>query len=227
MAINPSHHETTRVLCVDDHRLLIEGLKIRIAAEPDMEVVGTLSDGDGVLGAVARLEPDVVLLDVEMPGPDPFELASEIMRLHRGTQVLFLTAHVRDHYLTAAFKAGVSGYFSKSDDIAEVIEGIRRAARGEFTLGSSVSERARPRRLRSRERFTAASMGSKIESLTDREQEVLRLIGRGLSRAEIAQSLSRSPKTIDGHRERIMDKLDIHTSPELVRFAIREGLAEV
>ena len=217
----------TRVLCVDDHGLLAEGLKVRLGAEPDLEVVGCLGDGRRVLEETTRLSPDVVLMDLEMPGPDPFELAAELRRLHPDSRVVIMTAHVRDHYLSAAFKAGVWGYFSKSDDLGEVIDGIRRAARGDFALGSHVAERARPLRLRSRERFTAASMGSKIEALTDREQEVLRLIGRGMSRAEIAKTLSRSPKTIDGHRERIMEKLDIHSSPELVRFAIREGLAEV
>lgn len=221
-----SMNGTIRVLCVDDHGLLAEGLRVRLGAERDFEVVGWLPDADRLLEEARRLEPDVVLMDVEMPGSDPFEVTTDLRRARPAIKVVMLTAHVRDHYMSAAFKAGVSGYFSKTDDLGVLVDGLRRIARGDFVLGPSVSERARPLRLRSRERFTAESMSAKIDGLTGREQEILRLIGRGLSRLEIAKTLSRSPKTVDGHREKLMEKLDIHSTTELVRFAIREGLAE-
>jgi DNA-binding NarL/FixJ family response regulator len=218
---------TIRVLCVEDHDLLAEGLRSRLSLERNIDVVGCLTDGSSLLDEVDRLTPDIVLMDLEMPGPDPFEVVSELRRTHSDVKVVILSAHVRDHYLSAAFRAGVWGYFSKADPIEVIVDGIRRVHRGEFMLGPAAEERSRPLRPRSRQRYTADSMSSKLDGLTDREQEVLRLIGRGLSRAEIARSLSRSPKTVDGHRERIMEKLDIHTGPELVRFAIREGLAEL
>lgn len=221
-----SMNGTIRVLCVDDHGLLAEGLRVRLGAERDFEVVGWLPDADRLLEEARRLEPDLVLMDVEMPGSDPFEVTTDLRRARPAIKVVMLTAHVRDHYMSAAFKAGVSGYFSKTDDLGVLVDGLRRIARGDFVLGPSVSERARPLRLRSRERFTAESMSAKIDGLTGREQEILRLIGRGLSRLEIAKTLSRSPKTVDGHREKLMEKLDIHSTTELVRFAIREGLAE-
>lgn len=221
-----SMNGTIRVLCVDDHGLLAEGLRVRLGAERDFEVVGWLPDADRLLEEARRLEPDLVLMDVEMPGSDPFEVTTDLRRARPAIKVVMLTAHVRDHYMSAAFKAGVGGYFSKTDDLGVLVDGLRRIARGDFVLGPSVSERARPLRLRSRERFTAESMSAKIDGLTGREQEILRLIGRGLSRLEIARTLSRSPKTVDGHREKLMEKLDIHSTTELVRFAIREGLAE-
>lgn len=221
-----SMNGTIRVLCVDDHGLLAEGLRVRLGAERDFEVVGWLPDADRLLEEARRLEPDLVLMDVEMPGSDPFEVTTDLRRARPEIKVVMLTAHVRDHYMSAAFKAGVSGYFSKTDDLGVLVDGLRRIARGDFVLGPSVAERARPLRLRSRERFTAESMSAKIDGLTGREQEILRLIGRGLSRLEIAKTLSRSPKTVDGHREKLMEKLDIHSTTELVRFAIREGLAE-
>ncbi|MGA0872839.1 MAG: response regulator, partial [Phycisphaerales bacterium] len=107
-----SSNGRTRVLCVDDHGLLAEGLKVRLGDETDLEVVGCLPDGRRLLEETERLEPDVILMDLEMPGPDPFELAAEVRRLHPQSRVVILTAHVRDHYLSAAFKAGVWGYIS-------------------------------------------------------------------------------------------------------------------
>ena len=168
-----SMNGTIRVLCVDDHGLLAEGLRVRLGAERDFEVVGWLPDADRLLEEARRLEPDLVLMDVEMPGSDPFEVTTDLRRARPSVKVVMLTAHVRDHYMSAAFKAGVSGYFSKTDDLGVLVDGLRRIARGDFVLGPSVSERARPLRLRSRERFTADSMSAKIDGLTGREQEIL------------------------------------------------------
>jgi two-component system response regulator NreC len=213
-----------RILCVDDHAFLVEGLRSRFALEPDMEVVGRLSTAEQLVPEVKRLRPDIVLLDIEMPGPDPFEAAEDLHRICPDAKVVLLSAYVRDHYLSAALRAGAWGYFSKGDDTDAIVEGIRKVAGGGFALGPKVAERCKPVKPGRR---PAAAPASRLEGLTSREQEVLRLIGRGLSRVEIAKHLCRSPKTIDGHRERIMAKLDIHTTPDLVRFAIREGLAEV
>jgi two-component system response regulator NreC len=214
-----------RILCVDDHSFLIDGLRARFELEPDLECVGALPDAERLLPEVARLRPHVVLLDIEMPGPDPFDAAAEVKRLHPETRVIFLSAYVRDHYLSSAVKAGAWGYFSKSDDADSIVEGIRKAHGGHFALGPKVKERSQvgpaPRR------GQPAPPKSRLDALTPREQEVLRMIGRGMTRAQIAEALCRSAKTVDGHRESIMTKLDIHDRAELVRFAIREGLAEV
>jgi DNA-binding NarL/FixJ family response regulator len=215
-----------RVLCVDDHAFLVDGLRARFALEPDIELVGRLSSADTLVQEAKRLRPDIILLDIEMPGTDPFEAIEDLKRMELDSRVIMLSAYVRDHYVSAAFKAGAWGYFSKGDDADAIVEGIRKVDKGEFAFGPKVAERCRPVTKRPKRGEPTEAPKAKVDALTKREQEVLRMIGRGLSRQEIADAICRSPKTVDGHRERIMAKLDIHTGPELVRFAIREGLAE-
>jgi two-component system response regulator NreC len=210
---------------VDDHSLLIEGLQARFELERDVECVGAMPSAEHLLAEVKRLKPDIVLLDIEMPGPDPFEAADELRRHCPEVRTIFLSAYIRDHYISAAVKAGAWGYFSKSEDAVTLIKGIRRVAEGEFSFSPKVQERCRPTARARRGQLTPPS--TKLDALTAREQEVLRMIGRGMPRSEIAETLCRSPKTIDGHRESIMEKLNIHDRAELVRFAIREGLVEV
>ncbi len=214
-----------RILCVDDHSFLIEGLRARFALEKDLECAGTLPSAQGLVPEVRKIRPDIVLLDIEMPGPDPFEAADDLRRQCPDVKTVFLSAYVRDHYITSAVKAGAWGYFSKAEDAGTIVEGLRRVARGEFAFSPKVQERCQAPK--GRPRGQSAPPNAKLDALTPREQEVLRLIGRGLSRTEIAREMCRSPKTVDGHRESIMEKLDIHDRAELVRFAIREGLAEV
>jgi DNA-binding NarL/FixJ family response regulator len=213
-----------RILCVDDHAFLVEGLQARFALEDDLEYVGSLPSAEHLVAQVKRLHPDIVLLDLEMPGPDPFEAADDLRRQCSDVRTIILSAYVRDHYITAATKAGAWGYFSKSEDAETIVEGIRKVARGEFAFSPKVQERCKPTRGTNPKRVVPSS---KLDSLTPRENEVLRMIGKGSSRIEIAQTLCRSPKTIDGHREAIMEKLDTHDRGELVRFAIREGLVEI
>jgi two-component system response regulator NreC len=219
-----------RVLCVDDHDLLVNGLRARFELESDIECIGHLTSAERLVAEVHERKPDVVLLDIEMPGPDPFEAASDIRKQHPDTRVVFLSAHIRDHYISAAVRAGAWGYFSKSDETDAIVEGLRTVTRGKFAFGPKVQARVKPSKVSGRGTTsaagTAAPGGSKLDSLSPREQEVLRLIGRGHTRTEIADALCRSPKTVDGHREKIMEKLDIHDRGELVRFAIREGLVE-
>lgn len=214
-----------RIFCVDDHSFLIEGLRIRFELEDDLEFVGSSSSAQDLAGEVESARPDIVLMDIEMPGPDPFDAASELHRLNPQARLIFLSAYVRDHYIGAAIKAGAWGYFSKSDDADAIIEGIRKVARGEFAFSPEVQARCQPVKGVNRNRLAPPS--SRLDALTAREQEVLRLIGKGLSRSQIAKTLCRSPKTVDGHRESVMEKLDIHDRAELVRFAIREGVVEV
>ncbi|RMD61010.1 MAG: DNA-binding response regulator, partial [Planctomycetota bacterium] len=213
-----------RVLCVDDHAFLVEGLRARMAIEPDLEVVGRLPSADTLVRAAEQLRPDIVLLDIEMPGVDAFTALEDLRHVLPEVRTIILSAHVRDHYLDMAAQAGAWGYFSKSDSPEAILDGVRRVHRGEFALGPEVSKRQRsspPRRSGDDGQTRAAS---RLEALSPRELEVLRLIGRGLTRSEIAQTLHRSPKTVDAHREAIMRKLDIHDRAALVRFAIREGI---
>ncbi|MCP3905859.1 MAG: response regulator transcription factor [Planctomycetes bacterium] len=217
--------QPARILCVDDHRFLIEGLRARFELETDLEFVGALSSADNLLSEARRLSPDIVLLDIEMPGPDPFEAADDLRRILPDVRVIVLSAYVRDHYISAAVRAGAWGYLSKDEETDVIIDGIRRVIGGDFAFSPRVQERCQPGKKGGRDRLVPPS--TKLDALTPREQEVLRLIGRGKTRAQIAEILCRSPKTIDGHRESIMEKLGIRDRAELVRFSIREGLVEV
>jgi DNA-binding NarL/FixJ family response regulator len=206
---------------VDDHEFLAEGLRARMKLAPDLEFVGWAPTAEGLIAKVKETRADVVLLDIEMPGPDPFEAIGDLRRRCPDTRVLVLSAYVRDHYFEAAVEAGAWGYLSKGDRPDCLVEAIRKAARGEFAFSPEVEERCWIPRRRN-----GVARTSRLSALTGREQQVLRLIGKGMSRADIARVLHRSPKTIDAHQSAIMNKLDIHDRVDLVRYAIRERLVE-
>jgi two-component system NarL family response regulator len=210
----------TRILCVDDHVFLADGLRARIDAEPDMQFAGHLESADRLMETVQKLRPDIVLLDIDLPGRDPFDALLDLKRDAPRTRAIMLSAHVRDRYIDLAYKAGAWGYLSKGDSPDSIIAGIREVVAGRVASSPSVQERmdaAKPGR---------DATQSKLETITRRELEVLRMIARGMGRTEIAAELHRSPMTIDNHRKSIMKKLDIHDRGELIRFAIAEGLVE-
>lgn len=233
---------SVRLLCVDDHAFLVEGLKAQFSATGggrEFQVVGRLATAQNLVKEAQRLRPDIVLLDIEMPGPDPFEMADRLHRMDARAKIVFLSAYVRDHYIAEAYRCGASGYFSKADEIEDIVEGLRQLARGsgaegDFVFGPKVKARCRPPKQRRvlgwgggvRAAKREAQPPARLDTLTSRELEVLRLIGKGLSRNEIAGALSRSAKTIDRHQERMLKKLGLETRAELMRFAIREGLVE-
>lgn len=221
--------EPVSVLCVDDHAVLVDGLASCFAADGRLRLVGSLASADDLNATVAKLRPDIVLLDVELPGIDTFEAADRLRHADPGRRFAFLSGHLRSGCLAAAAGCGAWGYFAKVDPPASLVSGLLEIARsrpGAFVTGPSVrgmclsdgdgrlslGEGDRPR--------------TRLGLLTVRELEVLRLIGKGRSRGEIASELARSPKTVDGHQERMMKKLGITTRNELMRFSIREGLAE-
>lgn len=213
-----------RIFCVDDHAFLVEGLASRLSLEPDLEFVGRLATADHLTEEVQRARANVVLLDIEMPGADPFEALRQLSEQCPDVRTIIFSAYVRDHLIDTAIKNGAWGYVSKGDEAGTVIEAIRSVTSGEFAFGPTVLERCQ-------KLPTAAAPGtapsSKLQRLTERERDILRLIGKGLSRIQIAEALHRSPKTIDNHRAAIMEKLAIHDRVELARFAIREGLTDL
>lgn len=216
-----------RVLCVDDHAFLGEGLKARLDVEPDMEFVGYLSTAGNLAGHARRTRADVVLLDIEMPGEDAFEQMAELNRLSPHVRTILLSAHVRDHYIDAAYQAGAWGYISKNDSPDAVIDGIRKVHSGEPAFGAEVMARTQPAKPAVSGGSRTATAGSKRRLLTAREEQILRMIAGGMSRTTIAEVLCRSPMTIDNHRKSIMKKLGIHDRVELARYAIAEGFGEV
>ena len=212
-----------RVLCVDDHAFLAEGMKSRLSIEADMEIVGWLESAEGLSEEVRQRQADIVLMDIEMPGPDVFEVLADLCQSNPQVRTIMLSAYVRDHYIDAAAKAGAWGYLSKSDTPDSVVDAIRKVVADEFAFGPKVLERCQPDTGASEQQDRPTS---RLEELTTRETQILRLIGKGMSRVEIASAIHRSPKTVDNHRAAIMRKLAIHDRVELARYALREGLTE-
>lgn len=214
-----------RVFCVDDHAFLIEGLRSKFEQEDGIELVGTLPSADGLVGAARDSHPQVVLLDIEMPGRDPFEVINELRGTCPDCRVILLSAFVRHSYLDIAVKVGAWGYVSKRDAPSVIIDAIKQVAAGRFAFSPEVISRCGMDP--NRPVPAGRKPESKINSLTPRELQILRMIGRGMPRNAIADAIHRSPKTVDAHRSSIMEKLGLHDRVDLARFAIREGLVEI
>lgn len=234
------------VLCVDDHPLVIDGLRAQFDIDGRVEVLGRLDSASELVVQVQKLKPHAVLLDIELPGPDIFEMTDRLRRTCPDVRIIILTAHARDSFVTSAFRAGACAYFTKSDDIMEIIDGICTVVTspaGAFLLSSTMKDKFDvPSKSAKGAHGGGTRAGSShgvigeengegevvtpLYTLTARELEILRLIGKGLSRVQIAAQLSRSVKTVDGHQERMMKKLGVESRADLMRLAIREGLAQ-
>lgn len=219
--------DSIRLLLADDHTLLRETLCARLRDEADIEVLAAAGDADEALRLATEHRPDVVLLDIDMPGIISFDAAREIRHRSAGTKVVFLSAFANDRHIESALRAGAISYLTKDEPVETVIDAIRRAARGVGYFSPRIRERltidAGNHVTLTREGDAA---GPRLASLTDRELEVLRYLARGMAKKEIAKIIHRSYSTVDKHVENLMNKLDIHDRVELARFAIREGLAQ-
>jgi len=163
-----------RVLCVDDHTFLAEGLAARINQERDRTCVGCLTSAERLVEDATRLRADVVLLDLEMPGPDALEALSELKRTNENVHVVVLSAHVRDHYIDQALRTGATGYFSKNDSPEAIIAGVRAVYQDQSAFGTAVQDR-----MVQNGSGENGNFDSKLNELTPRELEVLRLIAKG------------------------------------------------
>jgi two-component system response regulator NreC len=212
-----------RVLIVDDHTILRAGLRMLLNAHPDIEVVGEASDGKAAIGATQRLLPDVVLMDIAMPECNGIEATRQIKRLLPETRVLVLTMHENEEYLFQVLRAGASGYILKEAADTELITAIRVVHSGRFYLSPSAQSIMVGDYL---QRVRAGEERDSYSALTEREREILKLVAEGHTNNQIAELLTISPKTVDTHRTHIMDKLNLHSRAELVKYAIRRGLLE-
>lgn len=212
--------ERIRVLLADDHAVLRAGLKALIDAEPDMLVVGEAGDGEEAVEKARKLGPDVVVMDLSMPGMGGLEATRRIGALDLGVRVLVLTAHAEDSYLFPVLDAGGSGYVTKTHADSDLLRAIREVVRGEVFLYPSAAKLL----LRRYQETEAGEEQSPLQKLSAREREVLALTAEGFSSSEIGQKLFISPKTVDTYRSRIMQKLGLRHRTELVRFALDTGL---
>ena len=211
---------SVRVLIVDDHPLVRDGLRLLIDAQPDMEVVGEAVDGPTALDAAGRLLPDVVIMDVEMPGGSGIDVLRELLAAHPATKVLMLSAFPDAGYVTKSVRAGASGYLIKGDAPSEIVKAVRAAMSGHtFMCPEATSV------LVSALKDSLASQTPRQRPLmSGREREVLILVAEGLRTKEIAARLNIGVKSVDTYRARLMKKLECGSTAELVRYAIREGL---
>ena len=208
-----------RLLLVDDHQIVRAGLKMLFSAEPDMEIAGEVDSGAAALEAVERLQPDVVIMDLAMPGMSGIEATRRIKERAPQVAVLALTMHEDEQYFFEMLNAGASGYIPKRAAPDDLVAAIRAVRQGNVFLHATLARFLMHEVERRRE-----SGAAQADALTARELEVLTLIAEGQTSREIAQQLVLSPKTVDRHRENIMAKLNLHSRAELVRYAIERGL---
>jgi DNA-binding NarL/FixJ family response regulator len=209
-----------RILLADDHAMLRGGLRALLNLEPDMEVVGEAATGEEAVERARLARPDVVVMDLDMPGAGGLEGTRQIVALELGIRVLVLTSQAEDEYLLPVLEAGGSGFVHKTKADQDLISAIRTVSRDEVFLYPSAT------RLLLRGYRNAESKGevNPLEALSDREQEVLGLTAEGFSSAEIGKKLFLSPKTVDTYRARLMQKLGLSHRSELVRFALNTGV---
>lgn len=209
---------TTRILLVDDHQMLRDGLRAIVDLNEEFEVVGEASDGRGAIDLTDALDPDVVVMDVVMPGMNGIEATNRIVSEHPETRVVALSIYSDKRYVAKMLEAGATGYVLKAAAHGLLLEAIRTVMRGEIFLSPEVSSVARE---------LGESPSSALRVLGSREREVLQLVAEGRTSLEIAALLHIAPKTVETHRQNIMRKLDIHRLADLVKYAVREGLTSL
>ena len=210
-----------RLLLVDDHQVVRSGLRMLLASESDVEIVGEAGTAREALEAVRLLKPTVVLMDIGLPDLSGIEATREIKRTNPEVAVVALTIHEDEEYFFKMLEVGAGGYVPKRAAPEELLTAIRAAAAGEVYLYPSMAKLlVKDYLAQDRSTDTASS----LDGLTDREQQVLRYLAEGADNEEIADALVISIKTVARHRENIMHKLGLHSRSELVRYAIRKGI---
>lgn len=211
----------TRLVLADDHDVVRTGLRLLLEVEPDFEVVGEAGDGEQALALVSSLRPQVLVLDLVMPGIGGLEVARRVRSGHPGTRVVILSMHADEHYVADALASGAHGYVLKRSTGIHLAAAIRAAARGERYLSPPLSEE----RLEAfRARDGRPTGDDPLERLTARERQVLALAAQGCSLNEIAEQLGISRWTAESHRRNLMGKLGLHSQTELVRCALDRGV---
>ena len=211
----------TRIVLADDQNVVREAIKCLLQTEPDFEVVGETADGLSVVPLVDRVKPEVLIVDVAMPGLYGLEITRQVRERSPKTAVIVLSRYVNEWYVTEALRNGASGYVVKQAEAHELTRAVRMVAEGRRYLSSPLSPEDVQSWLLQAERLT----GDSYESLTGREREVLQLVAEGFSSTRIARRLSISVRTVEVHRANLLRKLGVRNQTELVRFAVRRGLA--
>ncbi len=212
------------VLLADDHKVVCDGLEVLLNSESDIHVVGQAADGREAVRRVRELQPDIVIMDINMPELNGLEATHQIMETSPSTRVIILSMYAHNELIFRALQAGVKGYVLKDSAGVEVVDAVRAVHAGCRYMSQKITDEVIDEYIRLRQ---GSHDDHPLSRLTPREREVLQLIVEGKSRVEIADILCLSKKTVDTYRSRIMKKLDVHNIPSLVKFAIQHGLTSL
>lgn len=215
--------KTIRVLIADDHSIVRDGLQQLLKSQPDMEPAGEAEDGQQALERAKTLRPDVILMDIAMPHLSGIEVIGLIREAVPASQVVVLSMHAKETYVQQALTAGARGYVLKASPSRDILDAIRAAYRGEYFLSSRLQAEVIGKYLQAQR--NVRSMRS-YDLLSEREQQVFRLVAQGRSTSQIADILCISPKTVEKHRTGLMNKLDVHDRLDLLKYAIKIGVVD-
>jgi two-component system response regulator NreC len=210
-----------RVILADDHTMLRHGLSRSFEMEKDIDIIGQTKDGHSTIELVEELSPDLVVMDIGMPGLNGIETTRKVKKDYPNVKVVGLSMHSSDKYIREMFRAGASGYLLKDCSFEELVEAIKTVAKGKMYISPSISDTVVKDYLtQSDEQISAFTV------LSHREREVLQLLTEGKTTKQVARDLHISPKTVEVHRLRIMNKLEIDNIAQLTKYAIQEGLTQ-
>jgi two-component system, NarL family, response regulator NreC len=210
-----------RILLADDHTVVREGLRALLERQPDMIVVAEAADGRTCLQLAEELTPDVVMMDVAMPGMNGIEAARRILAANAATAVVMLSMHRDESYVLRALKAGAKGYLLKDSPREDVLAAIRAAAEGRSFLSRKISLMLQEDYV---QQLKSKGLEDSYELLTDREREILQLLAEGRANKEVASLLNISLTTVETHRGHILQKLSLHSTAELILYAVRKHI---
>ncbi|NIV38464.1 MAG: response regulator [Anaerolineae bacterium] len=221
VAAQPQFQDTIRVLVADDHAIVRKGICALLATEPRIEVVGEAQDGNDAITAAQRLQPDVILMDIVMPGVDGLEATRRLAHSQPQVRILVLTSFAGDDKIFPAIKAGALGYLLKDSGPEELVHAIQQVYRGESSLHPTVARRLL------RELACPSEQGPESDCLTEREIEVLQLVAQGQSNRQVANLLTISEATVRTHVSNILSKLNLCSRTQAALYALREGLVSL
>ena len=209
------------VLVADDHDIIREGIKNILRKQPDFEVVDEAQDGEEVLEKLAKLKPDILLLDLTMPKKSGLEILDQIQRISKKTKVLIISVHKADAYVMRALKSGVKGYLNKENAADDLLPALRKITSGQVYLSAEVSSYLLAKAAKGPEEIARENI------LSERETEVLRLVAEGKTAKEIADSLFISDRTVENYKNNILKKLGLHKTSDLIKYAIKNKIVDI
>jgi two-component system, NarL family, response regulator NreC len=213
--------ETIRILLADDHNIMRDGLRLLLERQPDFEIVGEASDGRQALSLAQESRPDIAIIDIAMPGLNGIEATRRITETCPQTGVIILSMHCDESYVIRSLKAGARGYLLKDSARADLISAIRAVMQAKTYFSPKISQILQEDYM---QELAQKDQDDSYDLLTDREREVLQLIAEGLANKEIANKLNLSVYTVDTHRSHILRKLNLHSVPEVILYAVRKNI---